>query len=65
LQGFAVTSSLARGALGRDDKSFDRVKKAPGDGSDLIEESPCVLRFRSGNGASDLQEPQVAIHFFG
>jgi hypothetical protein len=41
------------------------MQKAPGDGSDLVEELPRLLSFRDGNGASDLQEPQVAVHLFG
>ena len=42
-----------------------RMQQAPGDGSDLVEELPCLLSFPSGDGASDLQDPQVAIHLFG
>ena len=56
---------LARGALGRDDRSFARMQQAPGHGSDLVEELTGVLSFRGGDGASDLQESQVAIHLFG
>jgi hypothetical protein len=41
------------------------MKQAPGHGTDLVEELPSALSFRDGNGASDLQELQVAIHLFG
>jgi hypothetical protein len=41
------------------------MQQAPGDGSNLVEESPRVLSFRGGDGASDLQEPQMTVHLFG
>jgi hypothetical protein len=41
------------------------MQQTPGDGSNLVKELPCVLSFRGGNGASGLQEPQVAIQLFG
>jgi hypothetical protein len=41
------------------------MQQTPGDGSHLVEQLPCVLSFRGGDGASDLRESQVAIHLFG
>ena len=57
--------SAPRRRLAQDDRSFAGVEKAPDHGSHLVEQLPCLLSFRDGNGASDLQEPQVAIHLFG
>jgi hypothetical protein len=41
------------------------MQQTPGHGADLVEKRSCVLSFQGGDGASDLQEPQVAIHLFG
>jgi hypothetical protein len=41
------------------------MQQTPGHGSDFVEESPRMLSFRGGDGTSDLQDPEVAIHLFG
>jgi hypothetical protein len=67
-EGFAVPSGASeapRRRLVQDDRSFARVEKTPGHGSDLVKKLSGTLSFRYGDGASDLQEPQVAIHLFG
>jgi hypothetical protein len=41
------------------------MQQTPGQGSDLVEELTGLLSFLSGDGTSDLQEPQMAVHLFG